>query len=247
MKMVHLDINCDVGEGLVDESPLYPYISSCSIATGGHAGDANSMKQAMLLARSHNVRIGAHPSYPDKANFGRKSMNIALVRLEQSLEKQLLEFKALASRLNLNVHHIKPHGALYNELVHDAEKARMMVAVIQKTQLCDTVYMPHNAVFGDIALSNGLKVIYEAFGDRAYDAQGRLVNRSIENAVIVDPKKVLEQEVEIAKKGMIRTTSGQRRKMVAETICIHSDTPKALEILMYLKQQLIKHGISPTQ
>ena len=247
MKTVQLDINCDVGEGLVDESRLYPYISSCSIATGGHAGNANSMKQAMLLARNHNVRIGAHPSYPDKANFGRKSMNIPLVKLEQSLEKQLLEFKTLASQLNLTVHHIKPHGALYNELIHDVEKARMMVSVIRKTQLCDTVYMPYNAVFEDIALSNGLKVIYEAFGDRAYDEQGRLVHRSIENAVIIDPKKVLAQVVEIAKIGMARTISGQRLKMVAETICIHSDTPKALEILMYLKQQLIKHGISPTQ
>ncbi|MEM6894709.1 MAG: 5-oxoprolinase subunit PxpA [Bacteroidota bacterium] len=247
MNTFHLDINCDVGEGLVDESLLYPYITSCSIATGGHAGDTNSMKKAMLLASQHNVRIGAHPSYPDKVNFGRKSIDIALTELQTSLEKQLLAFKMLASQLNLTVHHIKPHGALYNDLVHDEGKAEVMVSVIKKTQLCGTIYTPHNAVFGDMARSNGLEVKYEAFGDRAYDEQGRLVKRSTENAVIINPQKVLEQVVEIVKKGTVRTIFGQSLKMPAETVCIHSDTPHALEILMYLQQQLKKHGISPTQ
>ncbi|MEL6303511.1 MAG: 5-oxoprolinase subunit PxpA [Bacteroidota bacterium] len=247
MKKFYLDINCDVGEGLVDEASLYPFISSCSIATGGHAGDVNTMKQAMLLAIRHKVRIGAHPSFPDKANFGRKAMDISLAALKTSLEKQLLTFKTLALQQDLTVHHVKPHGALYNELVYDEEKAEMMVSVIQKTQLCNTVFTPHNSVFGDVALSNGLKVKYEAFGDRGYDEQGRLVNRSIENAVITDPQKVLEQVIEFVKKGTVRTVSGQHLKMPAETVCIHSDTPQALEILMYLQQQLKKHGISPTQ
>ncbi|MEO1485319.1 MAG: 5-oxoprolinase subunit PxpA [Bacteroidota bacterium] len=247
MKTLHIDINCDVGEGLVDESLLYPYITSCSIATGGHAGDAETIKQAMRLAEANNLHIGAHPSYPDKANFGRKSIDIDLKELEKHLEKQLLEFKALATQLNLAVNHIKPHGALYNDLVHDVEKAEMMVSVIQKTQLSETIYAPDNSVFGDLAQSNGLKIKYEAFGDRAYDDQGRLVKRSQANAVIADPKKVLEQIVNLVKEGRVQTITGKDLKLHAETICIHSDTPQALEILMYLHQQLKRHGISPAK
>lgn len=247
MKTFYFDINCDVGEGLVEESLLYPYMTSCSIATGGHAGNRDTMKEALRLAHMHQVHIGAHPSYPDKANFGRKVMDITRSALEQSLQKQLIEFKAITSELNLTVHHIKPHGALYNELVHDKEKAELMVSVIKETDICQTVYTPINSIFGDLAASHGLQVKYEAFGDRAYDDQGRLVGRSQENSVITEPEKVLKQIISIVKEQAVTTISGRRLQLIAETICIHSDTPQALEILMYLHQQLNKYGISPTK
>ncbi|SHG27141.1 5-oxoprolinase subunit PxpA [Flagellimonas flava] len=238
-----IDINCDVGEGVGNEAELFPHISSCNVACGGHAGDLEIMSEVVRLAKKHEVKVGAHPSYPDKANFGREVMTISNLDLKQSILQQLKDFQDILDREGMVMNHIKAHGALYNETAKNIGLAQLYLNTAKEFGLSVPLYVPFGSVVAKMALEKGLTIKYEAFGDRNYNPDLSLVSRKSANALIEDPEIVLTHVLPIVKNDTVFTVDGKKVKLQAETLCIHGDTPSALQILTYLSQELPKHKV----
>ena len=238
-----VDFNCDVGEGIGNEAELFQFISSCNIACGGHAGDEISIRDIIKLAKTHNVKIGAHPSYPDKANFGRKVMEIPPKALKRSLSEQLATFYKISNELNATVNHIKPHGALYNIIAKDEGLAALFLEVVQESELPQRIYAQPNSVVANLAETLGIEVFFEAFADRNYNEDGSLVSRTHKDALISKPERVLQHILPIIQKGEVVTLLGKAIEIQADTICVHGDTPTALQILEYLSKELRQHNV----
>ena len=245
--MIHqpttIDINCDVGEGVGNEAALFPHISSCNIACGGHAGDTQSMRKIAILAHENNVKIGAHPSYPDKENFGRKVMQLSDQELQQSIRNQIDDFVKILINENLTLNHIKPHGALYNQIAKNKKLATVFLESIEDFRAHTTLYVPYASQVSEIADQRGFRIKYEAFGDRNYNDDLSLVSRSLSNALLEKPKDVFEHLQIMVTQGQVRTFSGNQIPIKADTFCIHGDTPSALEILTYLSNKFPQKGI----
>tara|TARA_R110002126_G_scaffold77796_3_gene193959 strand:- start:22635 stop:23366 length:732 start_codon:yes stop_codon:yes gene_type:complete len=237
-----IDINCDVGEGIENEHLLMPYISSCNIACGGHFGDKISMDKTIALAIKHNVKIGAHPSFPDKANFGRKLMQISGDDLRNSIQNQLAVFLERLAVFDAKLHHIKPHGALYNAIAKDENLAVLFIQITKKYLKDVFLYVPHQSKIEEIALKNDIKIKYEAFADRNYNDDLTLISRNNPNALLVDEKEVLNHVLFMVKYQKVKTMSGVIKELKSETFCVHSDTKNALDIVTYLYQNLEKEG-----
>ncbi|WP_297765257.1 5-oxoprolinase subunit PxpA [uncultured Muriicola sp.] len=238
-----IDINCDVGEGLHNEAQLFPFISSCNLACGGHAGDGETMNKVIRLAIKHQIKIGAHPSYPDREHFGRKSMSLPPEEFKESIRSQVELLDSLIRAHGASMHHIKAHGALYNDLAKDKELAKSYLESILHVKDTISLYVAYGSVIAGEALQMGYKIIYEAFGDRNYRKDLSLVPRSQTNAIISDPKQVLKHLLLMIKKGEVQVPEGDLVPIVANTFCIHGDTVSAYEILMYLSEELPKHHI----
>lgn len=238
MKDLIIDINCDVGEGVGNEPDLFPIISSCNIACGGHAGDEESITSIIRLAKKYSVKIGAHPSYPDKENFGRKSMDLPPKMFLESIRGQMILFSELLQKEGASLHHIKPHGALYNDLSVDRSLAQDFIYAIEPFVQNVKLYAPYNSALADVALLNNIEVIFEAFADRNYNEDLSLVSRSEPRAIISSPQEALQHIIQIARKGEVQTVNGKNVPIIAKTFCVHSDTPSALQILMYLAAEL---------
>ncbi|MGX1929980.1 5-oxoprolinase subunit PxpA [Flagellimonas sp. 2504JD4-2] len=243
MEEWYIDINCDVGEGVGNESQLLPLISSCNIACGGHAGDVETMEKVVRLAQKNNVKIGAHPSYPDKLNFGRQVMSISDENLRQSIVEQLKIFDEVLKGEGGNLHHIKAHGALYNQTAKDKNLATLYLDAVDSYREDAFLYVPFGSIITKLAVERGFNIIYEAFADRNYNIDLSLVSRQLDNALIKEPEHVLKHIIPIIKKGEVVTISNERVKIKADTLCIHGDTPSALQILMYLSEELPHCGI----
>ncbi len=243
MKEITIDINCDVGEGVDNESQLMPLISSCNIACGGHAGDARSIKEVTLLAKAHQVKIGAHPSYPDKANFGRISLAISAEDLTASITEQLDLMVNTVLECDAPLHHIKPHGALYNDCAKDVELAKVFLNAISPYKEDILLYVPFGTPIGELAQKKRFKIKKEAFADRNYNPDLSLVSRGLPNALITSPKNVLKHVLNMVKNNEVITVEGAKKTVKAETFCIHGDTENALLILTYLSKELPKYNI----
>lgn len=244
MKVFTIDINCDVGEGIGNEAKIFPYISSCNIACGGHAGTGESMSEVVDLALEHNVKIGAHPSYPDRENFGREVMDISNEVLMQSIRDQLQTFEAILDRKKTTLHHIKAHGALYNQTAKDPELAKTYLEAILAYKQKAILYVPFGSGLAKLATERGFKIWYEAFADRNYNVDLSLVSRKNRYALIQEPKEVLIHVLPVIKDAKVKTVSGGFHKIEANTLCVHGDTSSALEILMYLSRELPKHQVN---
>ncbi|MFK8059948.1 MAG: 5-oxoprolinase subunit PxpA [Polaribacter sp.] len=238
-----IDVNCDLGEGIVNEHLLIPFISSCNIACGGHFGDANSIDKTIELAIEKNVLIGAHPSFPDKKNFGRKVMQISDDELKLSIQNQLDLFLERLSKLKGKLHHIKPHGALYNLIAEDEKAAENFIESIKKYLKDVFLYVPYNSEIEKVALKNNIKIKYEAFADRNYNDNLKLVSRKEENAVITKSKEVLNHILKMVSDGKVKTISGIEKTIKVDTFCVHGDNENSLEILKYASEELSKKGI----
>jgi UPF0271 protein len=243
MNLKSIDINCDVGEGMENESQLFPLISSCNIACGGHTGDEKTMLEIALLAAKNNVKVGAHPSYPDKENFGRVVIDIPFEELLQSIEQQLTTFNQILQAKNIRMHHIKPHGALYNKITKDVQLAGLFLKAIKRYKESVFLYVPYNSEIEQQAKQNGFKIKYEAFCDRNYNDDLTLVSRTKDDALITSPKDVLQHVLLMAKKQSVMTNSGNLKKILADTFCVHGDSVNAVEILTYLSAELPKNGV----
>jgi len=243
MKTINIDINCDVGEGIGNENELFPFISSCNIACGGHAGDDASMSQITKMAKHHNVLVGAHPSYPDKDNFGRRSIDIEPDVLIKSIQSQIKNLENILKIEGVPMHHIKPHGALYNDLAINQELAQTFLEGIKKYKTSNVLYVPPNSVISEEAAKQGFTIKHEAFADRNYNADLSLVSREKPNAVINDPHEVLKHLTKMIREQSVITMNGEIVKIKADTYCLHGDTPNALQILMYLSKELPKQNI----
>lgn len=230
-------LNCDIGEGTGNEEQIMPLIDSCSIACGGHAGDALSMEAAIRLAKENNVLPGAHPSYEDRKNFGRISVEIEDQALVASIQKQLKSIDLLLEKHQIPLHHIKAHGALYNDAIRDPRIARIYLKAIAGYKRRCFIYLPPGSEIALLAKALQFRVTYEAFGDRTYREDLSLVPRGMAQAVIRDKKQVYAQINSIASTGKVITDKGRYVDLKAETFCIHSDTEDAVSILGYLNKQ----------
>jgi len=234
-------LNCDLGEGTNNEAQIMPFIDSCSIACGGHAGDSQSMEQAIILAKKNNVLAGAHPSYPDRENFGRVMMDMEDSQFILSLQEQLKSIDDLLQKHQLPLHHIKAHGALYNTLVKDPVAALLYLKAIQNYKTRCYLYVPYGSVIAMLAKKGGFKIKYEAFGDRSYRDDLSLMPREELGAVIQDKQQVYQQIYAIKTSGNVPSATGNNVPIKADTFCIHSDTANAVAILTYLQEQFQRH------
>ena len=243
MKVYNIDINCDVGEGIGNEAELLPLISSCNIACGGHAGDIETITKVVRLAKENKVKIGAHPSYPDTKNFGRVSMDIPSDVLIKSIQQQMEDFTSVLKKENVGMHHIKPHGALYNDVAKDAGLAKVFLKSIEIYKDNIFLYVPYNSMIEFEGLKQNFKIKNEAFGDRNYNKDLSLMSRKFPKSVIEKPEEVLAHLVSIVKEKQLIAHDGSVVKLKASTYCIHGDTPSALQILTYLTKELPQHNI----
>ena len=233
-----IDINCDLGEGLDNEHIIMPLISSCNISCGAHAGSIEIMDKVIQLGVKHKVKIGAHPSFPDRKNFGRKVLDISNSDLQKSLEDQLTILKDRALLQNATIHHVKPHGALYNLIAVNREKASIVIAAIQHVFEAVKLYVPYQSRIEEVAVKSGIEIVYEAFADRMYNEDLSLVSRTFSNALIQDKLEVLKQVQKISNKQLVTTVNFHEKKIKASTFCVHGDTKNAIEILEYLHKHL---------
>ena len=233
-----IDVNADVGEGVGNESQLMPFLSSCNIACGGHAGDEESMRYVVKLALEHNVKIGAHPSYPDKKNFGRNIIDISTENLYDSLKSQVLGLMTICREFDLQMHHIKPHGALYNLAAKDVHTANVILDVMISIGKSLKLYAPYNSVIAKRAKQEKIPLVYEAFADRNYNVDLSLVSREHKQALITKYDAVFEHIYHMIQHGKVKTLNGVEVPIKASTYCIHSDTENAAEIVEFLSQKL---------
>ena len=232
-----LNINCDLGEGLNNEHIIMPLIDSCNIACGGHAGDNGSMIECVEISIKNNVKIGAHPSYPDKINFGRKKIDISPSELSYSIISQIESLETIADSYGLELNHIKAHGALYNQMMIDAELSNFYLDTIKDFKNKCSLFIPYKSEIEKIALKKGFSIIYEVFGDRNYNDDLSLVSRNNENALITDPESVVNHIKTIKETETVKTINGNYKKIKFDTICIHSDTNNSIEILKKINQE----------
>lgn len=241
--MKRIDINCDLGEGLDNDEAIMPLISSCNIACGAHAGDEYIMNRTVDMAVQHNVKIGAHPSFPDRENFGRKYMEISAIALQSSLESQINKLQKVINNKSKKMHHIKVHGALYNAAAQDETISKIIINAIKNTTENIFIYAPFNSVLSRLSELNNIPVKYEVFIDRNYNIDGSLVSRSKSNSSITNKEEALRHVLEIVNNERIRSDQ-TLIDTKADTYCIHGDNPKVLEILEYIKEQFAIRNIS---
>ena len=221
-------INCDMGEGLDNDELLMPYIEAANIACGYHAGDTDTIKKTIALAQKNKVQIGAHFSYADKENFGRKEMRLSNTAVYDMVAEQLLLFSSIANEMGQPVAHVKPHGALYNQAAKNVELATTIAnAVFDK--LPTAVYFGlSGSVMLDAANNLGISTAHEVFADRAYLKDGSLCPRNILGSLFTNQESITTQVSFLIKEKKIRTMDGAVIDVAADTICIHADTPHAL-------------------
>ena len=241
--MKQIDINCDLGEGLGNEALLMPYLSSCNIACGGHAGNAITMAEVAGLAEKYNVKIGAHPSFPDKENFGRKPMEMTSEALYKTLTAQILALKTLVNARGLALHHVKSHGALYNIAAVNSSIANTIVSVVSDIDPALILYVPYKSIIAEIAAEKGLRVMYEAFADRNYNDDLTLVSRDNPMALINDGNKMFVHVYDMISNEKVTSVNGVEVGIKAETFCVHGDHKNVIKNLADLVRQLKVHNI----
>lgn len=239
--MIH--INCDVGEGVGNEEILMPYINACNIACGGHAGDVETMHEVVALAKKYQVAIGAHPSYPDRENFGRILVDMAEADFIKTIQKQIAALEEIVASHDIKITHIKPHGALYNDVAKSEEKAQIFLKAITKYKDVYKLYVPYNSVIEKLALQQNFEVVYEAFADRNYNNDLTLVSRKKDNAILTEIGEIIQHVSTMRNEQKVITTSKAKITLKTDTFCVHSDTKNSIEIV----QQLYTNFNAPKQ
>jgi UPF0271 protein len=220
-----IDLSADLGEGSPGEEELWLLITSANVACGGHIGDKHSMREAARLAQQHGVRFGAHPSYADRENFGRKSLVIAPDALRDSLIEQISALNTFAP-----VQHVKPHGALYNDAHKNFALAGVIIDAMQRVSDSIAIVAPDHSQMAAAARAAGMSVIREAFADRRYEPDGSLTPRSIPGSTLTVDEAAAQAAL-LAREGAVITRDGTRITLAFDTICIHADMEGAVERL----------------
>lgn len=241
--MATIDLNADLGEGCGDDAALLEIVSSCNVACGGHAGDAASMARTVSLAIANGVAVGAHPAYPDRQGFGRENEFMRGDELYDSLTAQVTELADIAAGLGAKLAHVKPHGALYNDAVHDSALADVIARVTAETPGSPALMGMAGTELEHAASRHSLGFIAEAFIDRAYEPDGTLVSRKEPGAVHEDLNVATTQAVRLATDGEVTARNGEPLEVRADTLCIHSDTPGAAEKARAVRDVLESQGV----
>jgi UPF0271 protein len=242
-----IDINCDMGEGMDNDAALMPYISSANIACGYHAGNVDTIKKTIELALAHDVAIGAHPSYNDRENFGRLSHTISLIELAELISEQLYIFEKITDQMGCKIHHVKLHGALYNDCAKDAMSSKIVAQTIQAIDPSIQLYGLSGSYSIQEAKAIGLQCIQEAFADRTYQANGQLTPRHMDRAIIEVPTEATQQVLSMIFDQNITALDGTIIEVKADTICIHGDHTAALDIASHLFNTLQQYQIEIKQ
>lgn len=250
--MKNIDLNCDMGESfgawtMGMDGEVIQYVTSANIACGYHAGDAHVMYKTVKLAKDHGVGVGAHPGYPDLVGFGRRNMDCTPEEVRDYVAYQIGAMKAFCALHGVPLQHVKPHGSLYNMSVGNEPLIRAIVEAIAGVDR-SVIYLAlggaQATLVTKIAREAGIRVAFEAFPDRAYTPEGKLVPRSLPGAVIKDPKVAAERALRMAKEGKIITTDGSVLEMQIDTICVHGDNPSAVELVKNIRSAIEGEGIA---
>lgn len=240
--MKHIDLNVDLGEGGANDAELLEWAGSANIACGGHAGDAETMRAAIRLARAGGGDIGAHPGYEDRDGFGRRRMDLPAADVREMVVRQLEGFREIARGEAVAVGHVKPHGALYNQADRSPELAMAVVDAVRTVFPEAAVFGPPGGCLERAARAAGLDFVAEGFADRRYEPDGALVARSEAGAVIADVAEAVAQALEIALRGRVRAVDGSWLPLPAETLCVHGDGPEAAALLRQIREALGAEG-----
>jgi 5-oxoprolinase (ATP-hydrolysing) subunit A len=235
------DLNCDMGEGIGNEELIMPFITSANIACTYHAGDRDTMKRMMELCLLHHVHAGAHPSWPDRENFGRKDLigvSLKASDVENIVSEQLFISKQVARETGAYLHHVKPHGAMYNRAAWDEEVAHHICTAVYKAGPQLLLYGLSGSKMKAVAARHNLVFIDEVFADRTYLDDGTLTQRTEENALVQTSEKAVAQVLEMVQQKRVKTLTGNFIRVEAKTICIHGDGPHAAEFARSIRKLL---------
>lgn len=244
-----IDINCDLGESygefkVGNDGEIMPYITSANIACGFHSGDPMTMAQTINLAKKCNVAVGAHPGYPDLLGFGRREMQLTPEEAKNYVIYQVSALQGFARTANINLQHVKPHGALYNTAAKDQNLSKAIVEAVKALDKSLIIFAPPNSVLAKVAAKHGLQVAKEFFADRAYNPDGSLVSRKQPNAIIQETEAVVKRVVKVVKDGTVLAANGEIVEIGdVHTVCVHGDTPTAVKLAEALKRGLVKANI----
>ena len=246
--MKRIDLNCDMGEllqAIADgtQEALMPSFTSVNVACGGHAGDAQTMQTTIEQALRGKLAIGAHPGYPDRANFGRVELSLSPEAIADSVYHQVQALAEIAARNGVFLTHVKPHGALYNQSVHNRQLANAIAKGVARWKTDIVLVGLAGSPMLDVFRQVGFPVAAEAFADRRYEPDGTLRSRKHEDALIHDPAEAGRQALTIVERGLVRAYDGSEVAVSAQTICIHGDTPGALQIAVAVAQALRQAGV----
>tara|TARA_B110000211_G_C14002417_1_gene519125 strand:- start:359 stop:1093 length:735 start_codon:yes stop_codon:yes gene_type:complete len=238
-----IDINVDTGEGFNNEAKIIPLVSSCNIACGGHTGDLLSIREVIEYAKRYNTRIGAHPSFDDKENFGRISMDVESDELYEDLLIQIKSVVAISGVYGVKVSYIKPHGALYHRVCNDPAYAEVLVNLIQ-FEMPEVLLMGlPNCVAEELAMKKGVGYIREGFADRVYEEDGSLRSRNLEGSVLSTKEDILSQFLKISGKEPIKSYSGKEIIIDVDSICFHGDHKGAEKNLEFVVNSVKDYNI----
>lgn len=239
-----IDLNCDMGEGYTTDALIMPLISSANIASGYHAGGGELMRETIRLAIQHGVAIGAHPSFDDKEGFGRREMQLSSDEIYRLVKEQINIIRKTAAEEGASLHHVKPHGALYNMAAKDAKIANAISRAIKTIDPSLILYGLPNSVSETSAAQYGLQFYREVFSDRTYTDEGLLTPRSQPNAMIESAEQSIEQVLQIILQETIISTSGHKISIKADTVCIHGDGEHAVEFAQMINKALHQNNIT---
>jgi UPF0271 protein len=240
---MRIDLNCDLGEGCGDDAAIVPWISSASIACGGHAGDEATMRATLALCRAHGVAAGAHPGYPDREHFGRRELDLSPGALRETLLAQMARLRAVADAEGVRLAHVKPHGALYNRAARDAGVAAVVVEAVRAFDPALTLYALSGSLLAETAAHAGLRVAHEAFVERGYGADGHLLPRGTPGAVL-DTVDAAVAQARALLRGALRARDGTKLAIRADTLCLHGDRPDAAAFARALREALGNDGVA---
>jgi len=246
--MKQLDLNCDMGElpeAIADgtQEALMASLTSVNVACGGHAGDEQTMKATIEQALRWKLAIGAHPGYPDRANFGRVELKLSTEAVATFVFEQVQALAAVAARCGTHLTHVKPHGALYNQAVHNRELAAAIATGVARWSRDVVLVGLAGSPMLEVFREAGFAVAAEAFADRRYEADGTLRSRKFEDALIRDPEEAGRQALSIVERGSVVAHDGSEVPVSAQTVCIHGDTPGAPAIAAAVSRMLRQAGV----
>jgi 5-oxoprolinase (ATP-hydrolysing) subunit A len=241
-----IDLNADLGEGCGSDLELLSLVTSASIACGFHAGDPATMQATLSAAKDAGVAVGAHPSLADRDHFGRRELPITPKEAFAIVSYQIGAFAALAQAVGLRPQHVKPHGALYNMAARDPILAEAVARAIASTDSSLLIFTPPASALAQAAQTLGLRVAREFFADRNYLSDGSLVPRNHPDALLHDPSAAAARVLRLLREGVVRTSDGTDLALQADTVCLHGDTPEAVEFARSLRAALLTAGIQLT-
>jgi len=238
-----IDLNADVGEECGDDAALIPLLTSANVACGAHAGSVEVMRRCVELCLEHGVQLGAHVSYPDREHFGRRELKLPPQEISQSVDRQLRALAGVAVAAGLRVRYVKAHGALYNRMADDAAAADAVLASLRSFDPGLALLTLPGSVAMQRAAALGVSAVGEVFADRAYREDGRLQPRSAPDALLSDVEAVTARVLAWLRSGQMQSVSGRPVRLVARSLCVHGDTPGAVELARALRSALTQAGV----